>query len=165
MMITRSDLCQGHGGGTDCTYHPETGDCDHGYDWDHGVTSYCDGSCASAHEAWLDELERNPWRVPEGSEHIITLDVRGHGRNPESYRVVFTGRDAEARALAYIAPRRGYYFTEAPDAPFHGAAFPELVKVLYPLCHHEMDAHSCMDPVGPNHFGTREWEMAQYGEW
>lgn len=31
-------------------------------------------------------------------------------------------------------------------------------------CHHGMSADLCMDPVGPHHFGTREWEMAN-GDW
>jgi hypothetical protein len=27
-------------------------------------------------------------------------------------------------------------------------------------CHHNMNAIHCLDPFGPHHFGTREWEIA-----
>lgn len=30
----------------------------------------------------------------------------------------------------------------------------------YETCHHGMNATLCLDPYGPHHFGTREWEIA-----
>lgn len=160
---TRSAFCQGHGGGRECRYAPEVDGClDHGDDFDHGVISFCDGSCGSALDAWQDWLAGDGRiQQPLGIAGRITLDVRGHGYTPESYRVVFEGPDAEARALAYIAPRRGYYFSEAIDAPNYWPALSDaLAAVLYPRCHHGLDATACMDPIGEHHFGTLAQEMA-----
>ena len=36
-----------------------------------------------------------------------------------------------------------------------------LMEYLFPQCHHGMDATLCMDPYGPNHWGTMEQEMAR----
>ena len=36
----------------------------------------------------------------------------------------------------------------------------ELHERLYPTCHHGMSAELCMDPVGDNHWGTIEQELA-----
>lgn len=150
--ITRSDLCQGHGGSIDCTWHPETGDCDH------GTVSYCDGSCASALEAWQDELTRNRSLIPLAVEGRVTLDVYGNG---VAYRVVFEGQDAEAWAIAYIEARPGLHFMEAVDAPNEWPALSDaFAELLYPTCRHGMSADMCMDPYGENHFGTREQELA-----
>ena len=35
----------------------------------------------------------------------------------------------------------------------------KVLEILYPQCHHGMDASLCMDPYGENHFGTREQEL------
>ena len=35
----------------------------------------------------------------------------------------------------------------------------KVLNILYPQCHHGMDALLCMDPYGEHHFGTREQEM------
>src|ERR1044072_6354891 len=94
------DFCQGHGGGRDCTYHPETGDCDHGYEFDHGIVSYCDGTCTEAREHYLRYLVRELGQQPVGGEAVITLEAYGHG---VSYHVTLEGPQAESRALAYMS--------------------------------------------------------------
>lgn len=157
-MIAQDITCPGHGGGRDCTYHPETGDCDHGYDYDHGVTSYCDGTCAAAVEMYRDYLDRNGLHdATRASTSYITLDVTGRDLG---YRVVFEGPDAEAWALAYMAARPSLHFDEAPEAPNHLPAFPGLAEALYPVCHHGLSLDLCMDPYGQEHFGTRDQELA-----
>lgn len=154
---TASDFCQGHGGGRDCTYHPETGDCDHGYDFDHGTVSYCDGTCAEAREHFTRYLRtRTNWE-PTPATDAITLEV--YGRDV-SYQVTFEGRDAEDRALAYMSARKALHFGDVYDRPFSYDAFPRMADALHPLCHHTMSLNLCMDPIGPNHFGTREQELA-----
>jgi hypothetical protein len=154
-----SDYCQGHGGGRDCPYDPEYGCLNHEIDC--GVTSYCDGTCDSAREAYRDHLERGGLPEPlSASPDALTLAVGGYGATPASYVVTFEGPDAGAWALAYIAARPGIYFSELPELPSPLAAFPELAEVLYPTCHHGLDARLCMDPVGDGHFGTLEQELA-----
>ena len=47
--------------------------------------------------------------------------------------------------------------------PEYGPLTPSqlrLLEYLYPHCHHGMDATMCMDPYGPNHWGTMEQELA-----
>jgi len=69
----------------------------------------------------------------------------------------------EAQALAYVGPRRStYYFDLLSDIP---KDWHRISDMLYPKCHHQMDASMCMDPYGPHHFGTAEWERQQYGDW
>jgi hypothetical protein len=155
-----SDFCQGHGGGRDCPYDSEIGCGVHAND-DCGVVSYCDGSCASALEAWQDQLTRTPSLLPAADADRITLDVSGYGEVSACYRVVFEGPDASAWALAYMRARPRHHFAEAIDAPNQWAdRSQELVELLYPTCHHGLDLHLCMDPFGEEHFGTREQELA-----
>lgn len=156
-IYTASDFCQGHGGGRDCTYHPETGDCDHGYDFDHGVISFCDGTCTEAREHYLRYLRtRTNWE-PTPSTEVITLEV--YSRDV-SYTVAFEGSDVEDRALAYISARKGLHFGDVYDRPFSYEAFPRMAEVLHPTCHHGMSLDNCLDPIGEHHFGTRDWERA-----
>jgi hypothetical protein len=155
---TASDFCQGHGGGRECTYYPEADGClQHGEDFDHGVISYCDGSCSEGREHYLRYLRtRTNWE-PAPSTDMITLEA--YGRDV-SYQVAFEGPDAEDRALAYVSARKGLHFGDVYDLPFSYEAFPRMADALHPQCHHGMDASLCMDPYGQNHFGTREHELA-----
>jgi len=157
---TASDFCQGHGGGRECTYSPEVDGClQHGEDFDHGVISYCDGTCTEAIEEYRRYLEAHGlFDSLRASTSYITLEVWD---STLSYRVVFEGADAEEWALAYMAARPSLHFTEAPEAPNHLPAFPGLAAKLYPTCHHGLALDLCMDPYGENHFGTREQELAQ----
>lgn len=154
---TASDFCQGHGGGRDCTYYPETGDCDHGYEFDHGIVSYCDGSCSEAREHYNRYLRTRLGQEPAVSTDEITLEV--YGRDA-SYQVVFEGPDAEDRALAYMSTRKVLHFSEVYDRPFSYDAFPRLSDTLNPTCDHGLSLRNCMDPYGDAHFGTREQELA-----
>jgi len=154
--------CQGHGG-CECAWIPEIGPACDGQ-CDPGVISYCDGTCASARELLEQDIQARRVPAPAESTDTITLEVFGCDYTPASYTVAFEGPDAQQWALAYIAARRfTHVITESHLAPFSGETFPELAKVLYPVCHHGMSLDLCMDPVGENHYGTREWEMAQYG--
>lgn len=159
-IYRRSDIqvCQGHVA-TECA------GCQCPDDWcgGHGVVSYCDGTCDGARIAYLQMLEAHRVERPADSTDHITLDL--WGPEQQSYRVVFEGPQAQARALAYRAARTStHHFAEPADAPFSGRAYPELDAALYPLCHHGLSADLCMDPIGDHHYGTREWEMAHYGE-
>lgn len=154
---TASDFCQGHGGGRDCTYHPETGDCDHGYDFDHGAVSYCDGSCSEGQEHYLRYLRTSTDWEPTLSTDTITLEV--YGRDV-SYVVTFEGPQAEDRALAYISARKAFHFGDVYGRPFSYEVFPRMADVLHPQCHHGLALENCMDPYGDAHFGTREQELA-----
>lgn len=149
--------CQGHSTTCPACLDPEFG-CE-----GHGEISYCDGTCASAQDLFWTDLEAHRVTMPAASTETITLQVGGHGRTPESYFVTFEGPDAQAWALAYISARPGFYFTETPLAPVCHTTFPELADTLYPTCHHGLSADLCMDPYGPHHYGTREWEMANEG--
>lgn len=156
---TASDFCQGHGGGRDCTYHPETGDCDHGYEFDHGIVSYCDGTCPEARENYLRHQVRELGQQPVGVEGVVTLEAYGHG---VSYQVTFEGSEAEGRALAYISAHKGLHFTEVEDRPNYWPALSDaFADALYPQCHHGLALELCMDPYGDHHFGTREQELTQ----
>jgi hypothetical protein len=155
---TASDFCQGHGGGRDCTYSEEADGClQHGYEFDHGTISYCDGSCAEAREHFTRYLRtRTNWE-PTPATNAITLEV--YGRDV-SYQVTFEGTRAEDRALAYMSARKGLHFAEVYDRPFSFDVFPRMADALYPQCHHGMDLRNCLDPIGEHHFGTRDWERA-----
>lgn len=158
---TASDFCQGHGGGRDCTYYPEADGCyEHGYDFEHGVISYCDGTCTEGREHYNRYLRVELGRELEASATEITLAAWGQGI---SYEVTFTGPNAEDHALSYMVAKAGLHFEDVYDRPFSYDAFPRVADALHPLCHHTMSLHLCMDPIGPNHFGTREQEMA--GNW
>jgi hypothetical protein len=158
MRYTRKDFCQGHGGGRDCTYAPEVDGClQHGDDFDHGVISYCDGTCTESQEHYLRYLRVELGQEPVAPVESITLDVYFPGR--ASYRVTFEGLAAEPRALTYVAARPSVYFNEVYDAPVH-PSFVALKKVLYPTCHHSLSLQLCMDPYSDAHFGTREQELA-----
>lgn len=157
--LTTADFCQGHGGGRDCDYSPETGGCVHGDDFDHGIVSYCDGSCAEGRDAWCEYLEENPHLMPVSSDDKIVLDAHYYTQGV-SYRVIFEGPDAEAWALAYIAARPHIYFDSATHRPWSASTFPALHDALHPTCHHGLAADLCMDPYGDYHFGTRDQELA-----
>lgn len=159
---TRSDLCLGHGGGRECTYAPEVDGCLQHGDMDHGVISYCDGTCQSALDEYREYLHGNGRHlVPLSTQDSITLDVsRCTHDAPVSYLVTFQGPDAERWALAYMAARPTYHFDQVIEAPFCSVAYPTLYATLYPTCDHGMDASLCMDPYGPNHFGTLDQELA-----
>lgn len=150
--------CQGHGGRCDCRFN-EYDDCIHvALEIDLGVTSYCDGTCSGALEILERDIETGRVACPEETTDAITLQVSGHGRTPESYVVTFEGPDAEVWALAYMAARPGFSFTELLARQFSHAAFPLLVDALYPSCEHGMSAALC---EGPMHYMTRDQEMAR----
>lgn len=153
-MNNIADFCQGHGGGLDCATSFEYGCLVHGDEFDHGVISYCDGTCAPAREQYATWLESQGQLLPDAT--TITLAVWG---SSVSYQVTFEGKNVEAQALAYIAAHDGYGFDQAADRPLAADAFPALVKALYPACRHGLDASRCMDPYGDAHFGTREQEL------
>lgn len=156
---TASDFCQGHGGGRDCTYSPEVGECITHGDMDHGIVSYCDGTCTEAREHYLRYLINELGQQPVGVEGVINLEAYGQG---VSYQVTFEGPQAEARALAYISAHKGLNFTEVKDRPNYWPSLSKAFsKALYPTCEHGMSLSLCMDPYGDAHFGTREQELAQ----
>lgn len=82
----------------------------------------------------------------------------------------FTVRFANtAQAVAYIKAHGDRNFSEIEDEQLiteSAGMFPltqgmhELLGILYPTCHHGMDATMCLDPYGPHHWGTAEWERA-----
>lgn len=154
---TASDFCQGHGGGRDCVYDLDSDQCDHGQDFNHGVTSYCDGTCPEARESYGRYLQLELRIVPQASSTEAWLAVSGQG---VSYEVCFEGASAEDRALVYMSARKGLHFDAVEDRPFSGAHFARLYDALYPQCHHGLGLDLCMDPYGDNHFGTREQELA-----
>lgn len=157
---TPSDFCQGHGGGRDCTYVPEVDGClQHGDDFDHGIVSYCDGTCAEAREHYLRYLVRELGQQPVGVEGVVTLEAYGQG---VSYQVTFEGREAESRALAYMSAHKGLAFAEVEDRPNYWPALSDaFAEALYPQCHHGLALELCMDPYGDAHFGTREQELSR----
>lgn len=145
---TRSEIqvCQGHFTRLSCCYAVDGDFCG-----GHGVVSYCNGTCASALDAYVDMLAANAVERPDDTTDSIALDVSSDG---QSYRVVFEGSTAEARATAYRAARTAtHHFTEAPDAPFSHGAFPQLAADLYPICEHGMSADLC---YGPQHYCSDE---------
>lgn len=154
--LTPADFCQGHGGGRDCTYDFDSGECRHGVEFDHGIVSYCDGTCPEAREHFLRHLRLELHTWPQASPEI-TLAVWGDG---VSYEVVFEGPRAEDRALNYLSARKGLHFSPVEDRPFSFNAFPRMEEMLFPTCHHGLALELCMDPVGQNHFGTLAQEQA-----
>lgn len=79
------------------------------------------------------------------------------------YRATFSDED---QAIAFLERKhdRNHTWWELNDQPLP-RTWEKLLAYLYPTCHHGMSADLCMDPIGPHHFGTREWEIAQYGSW
>jgi hypothetical protein len=156
IRYTIADFCQGHGG--ECTaYDPEVG-CLHDGDFDHGIVSYCDGTCASAQDAFTDHIRRYPADTPAATVDRVTLEVH-HCANRHTALVTFEGPDADAWAAAYVSARSSTHaIAEAEWAPFNLEAFPALAKVLYPLCEHRMSLSNC---YGPTHFmdAAQEWAM------
>lgn len=93
-----------------------------------------------------------------GVEGVITLEAYGQG---VSYQVTFEGPRADAQALAYMSAHKGLGFAEVEDRPNYWPSLSEaFAEALYPQCHHAMSLDLCMDPYGPNHFGTRDQELA-----
>jgi hypothetical protein len=153
--LTASDFCPGHGGECDA-YSPDFG-CEHPNNFDHGVRSFCGGTCQTARDAFEAELNRVVLYLPGYDYDAIVLDVSGYGHTPESYRVTFTGRDAQAWALAYMTARPDYYFNEVPCAPV-SRKFRDVLTRLYPTCEHGMSLDLC---EGPGHYMSRDQEMAR----
>lgn len=140
---TLADFCQGHG--AECPGDP--GYCDD----DHGVRSYCDGSCESArfeHLRYLREIGQPP--VPT-TDHI-TLELSGPG---SSYVVRFDGPQAETWALDYIAARSSTHAAyDVMWTPFSYDQFPTLAEWLHPTCVHGLSEALCEDPI--NHWSDRD---------
>jgi hypothetical protein len=116
----------------------------------------------------------------------IHLDVHVCDQR-RSYRVTFPATPkGERMALDFMAARRSthaisevvlfderwvcaphggdeFYRQDEPaaDQPYliDGDRFPALYAALHPTCHHGLRADLCMDPVGDNHFGTRDQEL------
>lgn len=81
------------------------------------------------------------------------------------YQATFQGPRAEDIALKFLADRPGHKFAPIEGHDIDVEAFPRIVEAIWPVCHHGMSADLCMDPVGPHHFGTAEWERQHYGDW
>jgi hypothetical protein len=158
MIYTARDFCQGHGGDCDCIRDEYTA-CYHiDNDLDLGIRSYCDGTCASAQDAYTDHLEANPSDAPAATTDTVTLELH-HCRNRQSHLVTFEGPDAEAWAVAYLSSRLSTHAVhELRTRPFSYQRFPKLAELLYPTCGHGMSADLC---EGPEHWMTRDQEMAR----
>lgn len=87
---------------------------------------------------------------------MIKLDIQTQG-GWHHFTGVFATED---QAIKYATARRSTHIvSEIEDAPIddtHAA----LLAYLYPTCHHGMDGRQCLDPYGPHHFGTAEWERS-----
>lgn len=85
----------------------------------------------------------------------VKLDVNHEDHH---YTVIFS---TEAQAVRYVRPRlRTHYMDVVGDFP---EDWTTLDRVLFPTCHHGLSLAMCLDPIGDHHFGTAEWEKAQYG--
>jgi hypothetical protein len=88
----------------------------------------------------------------------IALDIHICDQR-RSFRVTFTGPDAEAHALAFLAPRCSTHAThEIENEPIDSDAFPLLYAYLYPECEHGMSLSNC---YGPQHYYFDEEEQAR----
>lgn len=133
---TIAAFCQGHG--AEC---PSPEYCDD----DHGIVSYCDGTCDSARWEYLRYL-RQIGQAPEATTDRIVLELYGQG---SSYVVRFDGPDPEVHALAYVSARTSTHHVDAVEwDPFSFTAFPRLAEALYPQCHHGLSLDLCADPIG-----------------
>lgn len=152
-------VCQGHVA-TECPGCK----CPDGWCGGHGEVSYCDNTCATAIDQWATALYNGHVAVefrPVPATDAITLGFYNH-ETGANFTAVFEGPQAEQRAVAFMLDRRTTHTChELPEAPLDGS-FSQVSDLLYPMCHHMMDAQQCMDPYGEHHFGTREWEMATY---
>jgi hypothetical protein len=91
---------------------------------------------------------------------VIALDIHICAQR-RSYRVTFTGPDAEAHALAFLAARTSTHaFAEIDSEPidFSDGAYPLLHDFLYPVCEHGLSADLC---YGPQHYYFDEEEQAR----
>jgi hypothetical protein len=96
-----------------------------------------------------------PSAAPEAT---ITLEIHICDQR-RSYRVVFTGPDAQAHALAFLDTRSSTHaFHELESAPIDASRFPLLYDYLNPLCEHGMSLSNC---YGPQHFYFDEEEQAR----
>lgn len=78
--------------------------------------------------------------------------------NRHTYRVVFTGPEAEQRALSFITERRSTHaFGELESHKIPDTA-SELLAYLYPECEHGMSLDNC---YGPQHYYFDEEEQAR----
>src|SRR3954469_24890641 len=92
----------------------------------------------------------------------FTITATTAGRKVHTYRVTFTGDQADEIAAAWIERKRTTHagFGEAAHddpavAPVPEAAVKTLAA-LYPECEHGLSAALCM---GPDHYPSIEWEM------
>lgn len=146
-------FCQGHGGR--CTCHP-----DYICETDHGVVSYCDGTCSEARWAYREYLLSRGGRLtaPAASSGTIALEFT-HCQDGGARIVRFEGADAQTRAIDYVRSRlRTHVVAELPEEPNDLSAYPELTDLLYPTCEHGLSAELCW---GPEHYPTRDQEMAR----
>lgn len=140
---TLTDFCQGHGA--------ECADLDGYCEVDHGVRSYCDGTCSEARWAYRSYLETHSSEAPPPSTDTITLEVRECATS-SAHIAHFEGPDAEAWALAYISARSSTHaVSELPEQPYDWATFPQLAEHLNPTCDHGLSEHNC---YGPWHYPT-----------
>lgn len=146
--------CTGHGGVCEDCF---AGYCDGA---DHGIVSYCDGTCASAtiqFENYLATIPRDSAERPADTTDAITVEVSADG-GWRTYLATFEGPDADTRAAAYITARsHSHSFAEMPTRPFSANAFPKVTALLYPTCDHGMSADNCH---GFDHFMSRDQEIA-----
>jgi hypothetical protein len=78
--------------------------------------------------------------------------------NRHTYRVVFTGAEAEQRALSFIAERRSTHaFHELESHKIPDTA-GKLLAYLYPECEHGLSLSNCF---GPQHYYYDEEEQAR----
>lgn len=148
--LTMADLCPGHGG--QCTCHPDY-DCE----LDHGVVSYCDGTCAEARLEYCRYLDSHRGQRPEPATDHITLEMLACDGSAH-WLVTFHGPDAEVAALAYLHTRRATHVPyELAEDSFSYTRFPRLADYLNPTCEHGLSAHLCF---GPAHYAS-DAEIAQ----
>lgn len=91
---------------------------------------------------------------------IKLVAVRDDGH---SYPVAFA---TPRQALDFVSRKTDTALVETEDRHLtiqdaeHDADALALYDHMHPACHHGLSAELCMDPVGQNHWGTIEQELA-----
>lgn len=94
---------------------------------------------------------------------IVAQLVRDKGYGPWIQVTIADTPEADAAAAAFFKRatrweigQENYHTHEiAEDSDQFG---PAMTEEFFPMCEHQMSASLCM---GPDHFPSREWEMAQ----
>jgi hypothetical protein len=109
-------------------------------------------------------------------DRMIALEVHICDQR-RSYTARFANGDQAVEFIQQRLPSSPTYALDLAAYPYGNHAFYELeddpvippvgpvnqdvlrlLDVLYPTCHHGMSADLCLDPIGPNHWGTAEQE-------